>query len=49
MSNLKKETRDRQPEQTQEILKKLYEQIINLYEQKANELDGNNDQSAIEF
>ena len=49
MSNLKKETRDRPPEQTQEILKKLYEQIINLYEQKANELDGNSDQSAIEF
>ena len=49
MNNFKKETRDRPQEQIQENFKKISESIINLYEQKQKDLDGNDEQGAIDF
>ena len=49
MSNFKKESRDRPQDQAQENFKKISESIINLYEQKQKELDGNCEQGSIDF
>ena len=49
INNIKKDARDRQQEQNQEIIKRLYENIINIYDQKANEIDGNHEQILVEF
>ena len=49
MSNFKKETRDRLPEQAKEYLQRLSDSLINIYEQKSKEIDGVNEQGAIDF
>ena len=49
MNTLKKESRDRQSEQTQENIQKLSDILINLYEQNSKKFEGVDDQVAVEF